>query len=84
MNSQRAVEGVPGHLREWGNRADAGVVDNGMDAPEGIDGRLYQTTGAFVGRDVVTIADGLAALGLDLGHHFGRVLDVVDDHPGAP
>src|SRR5690606_10275647 len=71
---------------------DAGVVDHGMHATEGVECGLHD--GRALDADVVGIGDGGPTRRFDLGHHrLGGVARspgavavaavVVDDHPGA-
>ena len=80
-------DGVPlllGHRHEHAVAQDAGVVDEHVEAPEGVDRRAHQRLAAGPAGDVVVRRDGFAAGGADLlGRLLGDVTEVVDDDLGA-
>jgi hypothetical protein len=51
------------HVLEADVAQDAGVVDQDVDAPKGLDGRLDDLVAVL---DAVVVGNGLAACGLDL------------------
>ena len=73
-----------GHRHEHAVAEDAGVVDEHVEAPEGVDRGADQRLAAVPVGDVVVRRDGLAAGGADLGGRLlGDVAEVVDDDLGA-
>ena len=52
-----------GHVDEHAVAQDAGVVDEHVEAAEGVDGLLHDALGAVAVGDVVAVGDGLAAHG---------------------
>ena len=85
---------VDRHVDQHAVAQDARVVDEHVDRPVGVDGRLDQAARALVVRDVVAVGHGLAAHAADLVDHLaGRTVrgagpvhlraQVVDDELGA-
>ena len=82
------------HVGEHAVAQDAGVVDEDVEAAEGVDGGLHEALGAVPVADVVGVGDGLAAHGLHLVDHLlgragvvalavHRAAEVVDHDLGA-
>ena len=73
--------GVEGHLVAH----DPGVVDQDVEAAEGLDGLIDDVLGALPRADVVAVDGGLAPVLLDEGDDlFGRVLVVAPRRPATP
>ncbi len=90
-------DGVPlglGHVGEHAVTQDAGVVDDGIEPTEVLDGGVDEALSAFPVGDVVAVDDRFAAHALDLfddlvsrrlitAGSIDRCPEVVDDHLGA-
>ena len=66
-------DGIPlllGHREDHPIPEDACVVDEHVEAAEGLEGLVHQAFGTVPRADVVGVGHRLAALGLDLGHHL--------------
>lgn len=63
MDGDNQVPVLVLHVLEADVAQDAGVVDQDVDAPKGLDGRLDDLVAVL---DAVVVGDGLAACGLDL------------------
>ena len=73
-----------GHRHEHAVAEDAGVVDEHVEPPEGVDRGADQRLAAGPAGDVVVRRDRLAAAGADLrGRLLGDVAEIVDDDLGA-